>query len=408
MNTLLQINSVANYGSTGRISEEIGSFAVQNGWESYIAYGRDLRPGKSKLIKIGSELSIKLHGLQTRLFDRHGLGSCSATQKFIEKIIEIKPDIIHLHNLHGYYLNVEILFNFLSQANIPVVWTLHDCWPFTGHCAYFDFVACHRWETGCHDCPQKRAYPASWLFDRSKKNWALKKRLFTSVKRMVLVPVCNWVSGIVRQSSLSGYPTKTIYNGIDTEVFQPTNNTLARTRYNLKDEFIILGVASPWSPRKGFRDFIEMSKHISNNSKIVLVGLDNQQLKNLPENIIGIARTENINELSALYATADVFVNPTWEDNFPTTNLEALACGTPVITYNTGGSVEAISDQCGFIVEKGDIDGLLKACKIIRDHGKDYFTAPCVNRAKRLFDRNDRYRDYLDLYNELIHGISLR
>jgi len=403
MPTLLQINSVANYGSTGRIAEEIGQIATNNGWSSYIAYGRIGYPSLSNLIKIGTDCDVKLHGLQSRLFDRHGLGSHQATEKFILLIEKLKPDIIHLHNLHGYYINIEVLFRFLVKRNIPIVWTLHDCWPMTGHCSHFEFAKCEKWKVECSSCPQKKEYPSSIGFDRSTKNYNLKKELFTSLKQMTIVPVSNWLGDIVSQSFLQNYPLQVINNGIDTNIFKPILKTTIQKKYKLDGKFTILGVANIWSPRKGLSDFIELSKIIDENCIILLVGLISNQIKNLPINIIGISRTESTNELAELYSYADVYLNPTWEDNFPTTNLEALACGIPVVTYRTGGSIEAVSPETGFIVERGDIHGLAQAVKIIKDRGKRSFSIACRKRAKILYDKNERFQDYLNLYKSILN-----
>jgi len=403
MKKLLQINTVVNSGSTGRIAEEIGQFVIQNGWDSYIAYGRNERPSKSKLIKIGIDWDVRIHGLQTRLFDRHGLGSYQATLKLIEKIKEINPDVIHLHNLHGYYLNIETLFKYLSKINIPIVWTLHDCWPFTGHCTHFDFIGCGKWKTECFKCPQKNEYPKSRFIDRSKENFHLKKRIFTSVKKATIIPVSQWLGNIVNQSFLKEYPMQVINNGINTDIFKPNSNERIRKRYKLEGKFIILGVTSTWDNRKGLADFKELSKRIDSNSIIILVGLSLIQIKNLPANIIGILRTENTQELAEFYSTANVFLNPTWEDNFPTTNLESLACGTPVVTYKTGGSIESISPETGFIVEKGDVEGLINVINTIREKGKEQYTQHCREHALKLYDKNDRYQDYLKLYNSILN-----
>ena len=311
MKTLLQINSVINSGSTGRIAEEIGQTAIAAGWESYIAYGRNVRPSSSKLIKIGTDKDIKLHGLQTRLFDRHGLGSRGATDEFIKQIEVIKPDIIHLHNLHGYYINIEVLFHYLKKVNVPVVWTFHDCWPITGHCSYFTFIGCEKWKTQCYECPQKRGYPASYFIDRSKKNYNLKKELFNSLSNLTLVPVSQWLSGILKESFLQNYPIKVINNGINTEVFKRSLSSDFRNKYGLKDKFTLLGVASVWDERKGLKDFIELSKLLDSGYQIVLVGLTKKQIEQLPENILGIERTESVDALADIYATSDVFINPT-------------------------------------------------------------------------------------------------
>lgn len=405
MPIIFQICVEGNTGSTGRIAEEIGILTIAKGWESYIAHGRFSRPSKSKIIKIGTGIDVFFHGLQTRLFDRHCLASRQATIKLVNQIKAIKPDIIHLHHLHGYYINIEILFNFLAKESIPVVWTFHDCWSLTGHCAHFDFIGCNKWKTECNHCPQIKEYPASLFFDRSTKNFHLKKSLFTSVKKMVVVPVSNWLENIVHDSFMKSIPVQTIHNGIDLSIFKPqTHQSKTREKYNIGESFFILGVASPWTIKKGFNDFIELSKLLNNDEVIVLVGLNDSQLKQLPSNVIGLTKTENRQELIDLYSAADIFINPTWEDNFPTTNIESLACGTPLVTYRTGGSVEAISSKTGFIVEKGDIHGLIKVIRNVKEIGKATFSDACRKRAVNLFSKDDRFAEYLVLYESLIQS----
>lgn len=403
MPIIFQICVEGNVGSTGTIAEEIGKLAMSSGWESYIAHGRFPRPSKSKIIKIGTKYDIFMHGLQTRFFDRHCLGSEAATQKLVKTIMDIKPDIIHLHHLHGYYINIEVLFNFLMAAAIPVVWTFHDCWSITGHCCYFDFVGCDKWKTECNKCPQKSEYPASFFVDRSKENYYLKKALFTSVRKMVIVPVSDWLKNIVCESFMQDIPIRTIHNGIDTSVFKPQQNDKEiREKYKIGNKFFLLGVAKPWVRRKGLDDFIKLSELLNNDEVIVLVGLSGAQLKQLPDNIIGLTKTENKQQLIELYSAADLFINPTWEDNFPTTNIESLSCGTPLVTYRTGGSIEAVSSETGFIVEKGDIKGLAETISIVKTSGKQAFSKACRERALALYSKNDRFAEYLDLYKELI------
>ena len=403
MKTLLQINSVVNSGSTGRIAEDIGRIALDKGWESYIAYARNERPSESQLMKIGGDWDIKMHGLQTRLLDNHGFASKRATHKFIEDVERIKPTIVHLHNIHGYYINIEILFNYLAKADIPVVWTLHDCWAFTGHCCYFSFIGCEKWKSHCHECPQKKSYPASYLIDNSRNNFSRKRELFNSVKSMTIVPVSNWLGGLVGESFLKEYPIKVIHNGVDLSTFKPMDTQTVAKKYNTQNKFVLLGVANIWGQRKGLQDFRELSKHLSDDEVIVLVGLSKEQTKDLPTNIIGLERTESVQELAELYSLADVFINPTYEDNFPTTNIESLACGTPVVTYKTGGSPEAIDANTGFVINQGDIDGLIKVVAEIKSKGKNYYFDACVDRARRLYDKEDRFEEYINLYEQLIY-----
>lgn len=399
---LLQINSVVNSGSTGRIAEEIGQAAISVGWDSLIAFGRDEKPSTSKLIKIGNDWDIKIHGLQTRLFDRHGLASKNSTRDFIKHFELFKPDIVHLHNIHGYYLNYELLFSFLKEVNIPVVWTLHDCWPFTGHCAHFSFVGCEKWKSHCYSCPQKKEYPTSLIFDRSKKNFKLKKKRFTSLPNLTLVPVSNWLSCILKESFLKIYPIKVINNGINTEVFRPITDHKFRIKHQLEVKFILLGVASIWSPRKGLRDYLELSKLLDDNYQIVLVGLTREQINKLPDNILGLERTGSVEELVELYSAADIVLNLSYEETFGLTTAEGFACGTPGIVYNATASPELIDDSTGFVVEPGDLNGLMDAIKKIKVNGKEYYSNACVNRAQRHYRKEDRFKEYIELYESLL------
>lgn len=407
MKKLLQINPVLRTNtSTGRIVQEIGELAIKEGWDSYVAYsgGRDgLKPCKSKLIPVGGKVDVAFHGLWTRLTDRHGLASWSATRRFIEEIKALKPDIIHIHNIHGYFLNYKILFDFLVQSDIPVVWTVHDCWLYTGHCYHYAAAGCYKWQSLCEDCPQKFEFPASYLVDRSRQNFLDKKEAFTSVPNMTIVTVSEWMKNEMSNSFLKDCQFQVIHNGIDLNVFSVQDNEQGvRQRYGLGDKRIILGLASIWSKEKGWDDFIEMAKMLNDNELIVLVGVSEKQQEQLPSNIVGIRRTENVQQLAELYSAADVFVNPTWQDNYPTVNLEAIACGTPVVTYRTGGSVEAITDSTGMIVEQGDVAGLLSAAREIMQRGTQFFKDSCRKFALENFDKEERYNDYLKLYDKLL------
>lgn len=405
MPKLLQINITVNSGSTGRIAEEIGQLAMVNGWESYIAYGKDKgTKSMSHIYLIGDNCDFINHAIQTRLFDRHGLSSIANTKKLVKYIDRINPDIIHLHNIHGYFINYPILFDYLVTLKTPIVWTMHDCWLFTGHCAYFDAVGCERWLTGCYNCPQKNTYPTSLLLDRSKQNYIDKRKYFTSLHDLTLVPVSDWLARLTAKSFFKGSKIHRIHNGVNIDVFKPQSEELCskiRSKYELGDKYILLGVASVWSERKGFDDFIRLSKLLPEDMVIVLVGLTSKQIGLLPSNIIGVSRTENIEELAGLYSVADIFLNPTYEDNFPTTNLESLACGTPVITYKTGGSVEAINKETGIIVEQNDFGALLEAIETIRGGKEAYTTTLCRERAVANFNKLDRFAEYIELYHKL-------
>lgn len=397
---VLQINSVCGYGSTGRIATDIYKILEEHGHECLIAYGRGTAPEEIKSLKIGSNIDNYLHVAKTRLFDKHGFASTKATKEFIEKAKEYDPDVIHLHNIHGYYLNIEILFNYLREINKPIIWTLHDCWAFTGHCAYFDYANCYRWKNKCYDCPQKKSYPKSLISDNSKWNYEKKKQLFLGLKNMTIVTPSNWLANLVKQSFLNEYDIRVINNGIDLTVFNPKDKCIFRKKYGLENKFLILGVASVWDERKGLKYFIQLSKYINEDSKIILVGLNDKQLEGLPKNIIGIKRTNSIEELAEIYSSVDVFVNPTLEEVLGLVNLEALACGVPVITFNTGGSVECVDESCGIIVEKDNLQGLIDSISEIQKNTFD--KNKCIEKA-RSFEKNNKYSSYIQLYKEVLN-----
>lgn len=400
---VLQINSVANNGSTGRISEEIGKLISLNGHESYIAYGRRNAISASKLIKIGSKFEVYLHGITTLITDKHCLGISSffATKKFIRIIENINPDIIHIHNLHGYYINIEILFNYLSSKSIPIVWTLHDCWSFTGHCSHFETSSCEKWKTQCIKCPSIRSYPMSLFYDRSEKNFIKKRQLFCSINNIVIIPVSFWLGNLVKSSYLSNFRIKVIQNGIDIKAFKPYTNALdIKKKFGINNKLIILGVAGVWSKTKGLDDFIKIASLISKDKTIMLVGLSERQTISLPKNIVGIKKTECIAALAQIYSSADIYLNLTYADTFPTTNIEALACGTPVLTYRTGGSVEAINEEVGWVVEKGDINGVLNIINKI-DHKDNALISKCRQWCVNNYNNEIKFKEYLNLYMDL-------
>lgn len=409
MSKLLQINPVLRVStSTGRIMQEIGELAMHYGWESYVAYsrGRDgvRKPCRSQLLPVGGKWSVVQHGIATRLFDRHGLSSSGATRRFVARIEALRPDIIHIHNIHGYFLNYRILFDYLSRSGIPVVWTVHDCWLYTGHCFYYSYAGCGKWQTGCSRCPQLREFPASLLFDRSAQNYADKRLAFTSMPRdrFTIVPVSEWIRGEMRHSFLRDYDFRVIHNGIDTRVFDGSGSAEAVSRYRLQGKRVLLGVASVWSREKGLDDFVRLAALLRPDEQLVLVGVRPEQRKLLPAGVLAISRTENIRQLAGLYAAADVFLNPTWQDNYPTVNMESIACGTPVVTYRTGGSVESVTPSTGLVVGRGDVEGMLAAARTLVSRGKSVNRNACRAYALAHFRKEDRYSDYLRLYEELM------
>lgn len=398
---VLQIDVSVNIGSTGKIAEEIGLKIVENGGESFIGYGRYFRPSKSETIKIGNRFDQAFHLLQTRLFDRHALASVRATESFIEKIREINPDIIHLHQIHGYYLNIEKLCEFLKVCGKPIVWTFHDCWSVTGHCGYFSPANCDRWKTECYACPQLNTYPVSYFVDNSTNNFRIKKKLFSDLPNLTIVPVSYWMESVVKESFLKNYKTQVIYNGIDLDVFKPRNSNKLRTKYNLGNKKILLGVAAIWSELKGLKDFIELAKYLDDDTIIILIGLNEKQIRSLPENIIGIGTTENVAELAEFYSLAEVFVNPSIAESFGLVTAEAMACGTPVAAYNVTASAELVKEGTGFAVEQNNISILHSSIVKILNNGKTEYADNCRKTAETFFDKNAQYKKYIELYNSL-------
>lgn len=557
---ILMINVVCGIRSTGRICTDLATALENQGYEVKIAYGRENVPKQYQkyAVRIGNDFDVKIHGIKARLFDKCGFGSKIATVRFIRWVKEYDPDVIHLHNLHGYYINIKILFAYLKTCGKKIIWTLHDCWAFTGHSAYCDAAKCEKWREGCYNCPQIHEYPKSFI-DMSKTNWQKKRAIITSIPSMKIVTPSKWLAGLVKQSFLKKYDLEVIYNGIDTSQFYPMENdfreayglqnkfillgmfttwdnmkelsdylqlsellsseykivlvgltdhqiealpknilgikrtvstkelayiyssvdlllnlskgdnrtinadlliyrtpvltyntddnteivekyggsvlklenlddviekiceykqNLLQTNLNSKvdyyvdngymhhfsekywskksdinllGKFVLLGVAAIWDKRKGLNDLIALSKILPNDYQIILVGLTEEQLKNLPENIIGFVRTNSVEELRGLYAIADALINPTYEDNFPTTNIEALCCGTPVITYETGGSPESVG-ACGGVIKKGDLYSIVKMIT-----KTSHFEKNCVERGN-YFDKRKMTNNYIILY----------
>lgn len=402
---IFQINVTANRGSTGRIAEEIGRCIIGKGWKSYIAYGRGEQPSSSTTYRIGCNSDILMNAFAARLFDNDGFGKRKPTEQLVEYIKEINPDIIHLHNLHGYYLNLDILFKYLIASRTPIIWTLHDCWSFTGHCAYFDFVGCTRWMTGCYSCPEKHSYPKSLLLDRSLENYTHKKELISQLNILRIVTPSSWLADLVRDSFLKIFPVAVINNGVNLKQFYPRSTDGLLERYRLGNRKVVLGVASIWNERKGLKYLVGLIDYLPADAyQIIIIGVTKAQKKRLPPEILGIERTESIDELAQFYSLADVYVNPTLEDNFPTTNLEALACGTPVVTFKTGGSVEAIGKEqpCGAIVDVKSVPALADAVKLITTKDITVLRKMCIERANRYYDASARFKEYLNIYDDIL------
>lgn len=349
----LFINSVAGYGSTGRLAAQTCRELMKEGHECVLAFGRMCDDCDDvPTVRIGSKRDYQLHALQSRLLDCSGFGSRAATRRFLAWVRQYDPDVIWLHNLHGYYIHLGELFSYLRTCGKEIRWTLHDCWSFTGHCAYFDFARCDRWKTGCYDCPQKKSYPSSILLDNSRENYRRKKQLFTGIPNLSLTVPSHWLKDRVARSFLKDYPVTVVYNEVDREVFHPTPGNL-RQQYGLEEKKVLLGVASVWDARKGLEDFLALAKLLDDSYRCVLIGLSPQQIQSLPHNILGLGRTKSVEELVQWYTTADVFVNPSKEETFGMTTLEAQYCGTQAVVYADTACEEIVRQFGGIAVPWG-------------------------------------------------------
>lgn len=392
---VVQINSCFGNGSTGKIAEGIMNVLDEKNIENYAFYGAGTSKNK-KAFKMNGKLYLKFNILKTRLFGKNGFYSHFATFRMIKKLKKITPDVIHLHNIHGHYINVKMLFKYIKKNNIKTIWTLHDCWSFTGHCAYFDALNCNKWKLGCERCIGKKTYPVSWIFDRSKTLYKEKKKAFCGVEDLTIVTPSIWLKDLVKQSFLKDYPVKVINNGIDLNAFKPVDSDI-RKEYNIENDFVVMGISFTLNDRKGGKYIVDVATKMP-NIKFVIVGLKTEE--KLPENVIVLPKTNSKEEMAKIYSTADVFLNPTLEDNFPTVNLEALACGTPVITFETGGSPESVSEDVGIVVQKGNVDELCNAILGVKIKTKEYYTKNCVEKAKKMYDEKEKFLEYIRIYGE--------
>lgn len=399
---VIQIDISVGIGSTGKIVEHIGNEIIKNGHKSIVAYGRYAGKSNSRLFKIGNTWDQGLHLLRTRLFDRLGFGSILATKKLINFIESEQPDIVHLHQMHGYYINIKLLFNFLKQYDKPVVWTLHDCWAYTGHCCHYERFECKKWTTACHSCPLTTYYPSSFFIDNSSKNFVDKRRLFTQLNSLHLVPVSQWLGGELRNSFLKGQNQTVIENSIDLNIFQNVDSTFLRKSYGIGDKKVVLGMATTWSDLKGLADFLELAKHIDDDTIIILVGLDKRQKLNLPKNIIGVERFNDRHILAMHYSLADVFANPSLAESFGLVTIEAMACGTPVVGYNTTATPELIVKGTGYVAPKKDIKTFISLVKKLLVEGKESYSEKCRQHVTKNYNSDIQYNKYLDLYNSII------
>ncbi len=402
MPTLLQINVDANNGSNGSIARDLGTIALSKGWKSYIAYGRRAIPCDSKLIRVGNDLDVKIHGIFTRLFDLHGLGSFIVTYRFLKKVKKINPDIIHLHNIHGYFINYYLLFKFIKKERIPVVWTFHDCWPFTGHCGHFESYGCKKWKTQCLNCVGKKDYPSSLFADNSAFAYKLKKELFTSIDNLYITTVSKWLMGLVEESFFSKTPIRVIYDSVDTATFRYRDSDL-RKKYGIEDKCVLMSAAANWTATKGWNDYIKLSNLLPNDFVIMLLGVKDSQRNDLPKGIIAVPRVEGKDKLAEYYSMADILLNLSYQETFGMTTAEAMSCGTPGISYNATACPELLTPETGIVVEPGNFNQVIDAISTIRKNGKEYYMDSCRQRALKVFDSQKVNMLFFDLYKEIIN-----
>lgn len=389
------INAVP-YGSTGKIVKGIAKVAKCEGAETltYLSWTKGYKKSDEQDIVVGSFIGKLFHMGLAKITGKNGCYSKCDTKKLLKKLDEFKPDVIDLHILHNWNINLPMLFDYIKKNKIKTVWTFHDCWAFTGQCPHFIMAGCDKWKTACHDCPQYREYPSAYV-DKTELMHRLKKEWFLGIEDLTIVTPSKWLGGLVKESFLKDYDVKVINNGIDLDVFKPTDSDF-RKKYGIEDKKIVLGVAFGWGKRKGLDVFVKLANELPSDYQIVLVGTDEETDKQLPSNIISIHRTSNQTELAEIYSASDVFANPTREDTFPTVNMEALACGTPVVTFKTGGSPEIIDEFSGSVIEVDDIDSFkMEIARVCG--GLVYSKDSCMDRAKS-FNMYDKFKQHYDLF----------
>ena len=393
------INSVAGYGSTGRIVDQL---ATMTGVEGKIYYGRKENLAHAETMRMTSFFGNAAHAGRTYLLDQHGFANAQETRRMVKDLAAFAPDIIHLHNLHGYYLHVGVLFSYLHQADVPVIWTFHDCWPFTGHCAHFESVGCQQWRSCCtRFCPALHHYPVSWNPFPISAHFERKKALFTSLapSRLTIVTPSAWLKRQVEESFFAKYDVRVIPTGIDRSIFKPVPASF-RASNALGDRFLLLALASTWTKEKGLDDLAALSRSLLADEVMVIVGLCAKQRRLFAkENVIMLPRLEDAQALCALYASADVLLNPTYADTFPTVNLEAQACGCPVITYRTGGSPDSLNADTGIVVDRGDRSALRAAITAMKDKDRPRVRKACIQNAAG-YETAAMLAAYAKLYNE--------
>lgn len=404
MPRLLLINVTRSVLSTGRIVDSIGHLAKEQGWDVCVVHGARY-VGDSDLdhYQVTTYTNEVLHYLKSTLFDAQGLGSYYPTKRLIKFMGAYKPDVVHIHNIHGCYIHYPLLFDYLRNKRIQTIWTLHDCWPMTGHCVHFEKTRCVKWKTQCEKCPAIRDFPSSWIIDNSRKNYLRKKRLLADMANLQITTVSKWLYSVAQESFLKERPSRVIYNGVDTKVFKPTNSSV-RDTLSVGNKILLLGLASSFDERKGIWDYVHLSKILpSKKYQILLVGGNDADMqKTANTNIIHLARTDDTKQLVEIYSASDILLSLSYEETFGLTIAEAMSCGTPSIVYNNTAQPELVTEQTGIVVETGNIEGIITAIQTIEKKGKKSYTANCRLRAEQCFDKAKRYAEYLQLYNSIL------
>lgn len=397
MKKLVQLSTSHNRGAIGKIMEQVGIKAKNDlKMESWVIFGRYNPTSELKVVKMGNMLEVIEHYAENLLWDNEGLASRCMTRKIVKKLIEINPDIVHLHNIHDHWINYEILFEYLITSKIQVVWTFHDCWAFTGRCFHFVTVDCNKWKTECHDCVQRNRF-----WDRSRRNFLLKKNIFLKCPNLHIITVSRWLKSVTDESFFNGCEIRAIPNGLDINIFHPMPE--AKNIWRLPtDKYIVVAVANDWYEEKGLSDYYRLAEYLGDGYRVVLVGMKSKQIKALPKRVIGLPRTSNQQELAWIYNIADVVVSMSRAETFGLTIAEGMACGTPGVVYDNTAHPELISKETGMVVENGNVkafsDAVIKVCQ----GDKMAFQMACRQRAEECFDKEKCFEKYIDLYKELL------
>lgn len=405
MPKLLIINVALNWGSTGRIAEQVGSLAKDNGWNVMIAHGaRYQNPTQFSHYQVSSSFEEKMHWGISQFWDGQGRGSWFATKRLLKEIDAFQPDVVHMHVIHGYYINYGLIMNYFKEKNIPVVWTLHDCWAFTGHCAYFTAANCEKWKTQCGQCPIPHDFPNTYL-DRSKANYNRKKQVYGDMQNLVLAPVSQWLGDLVKESFLGKHEIQVVYNGIDVDVFKPSVSNFKK-KLGVEGKYLLLGVAQGFDERKGLKDFFKLSEMLPDDYQVVLLGAMEDEIAIAPTSVIALPKTESLQELVEAYSAADVLLSLSYEETFGLTPVEAMSCGTPAIVYNNTAQPEHITPETGFVVENGDLDTLVTRIKTLCENGKANYSEACRERAVNVYNKDNCYNMYITIFNKLFNEKS--